>query len=444
MTPMMISEIAVRRFFGKAVLCLFLAVALDFYPGSARADSLRDALNDLVKVHKLIKAADLDTAAAKERIRVARGNWYPTLGMTANLGYEEQRKGQGVEDTNIHPKEVGLNVAQTLWDFGSNNAVIDSAVLTHEQKKYIEDVTRQALILEGINAHLALTTALKVLEYARQSEASLKKQTEIEDALVKRGSGMAMNKLQAVRELDGAIATRVEREGGLKIALNRYRAVFEKVPANLETLVNPRIPTELIPETLDQAIETALRNNPELVATQLTSELARENVKKTFADEIFPTLKASVDAKWKNDIGGTAGSKQEYLYKVELKRSFNMGLTAINTLRASEQTQMSSENTYGDARTRIEEKVRSAWDMLVTIKEVVANKENEANIASEFLVLSRKDLQLGNTDLINVLQGEKALINALIAAEDFRTGVSVQAFTLLNAMGMLEADVIDN
>lgn len=440
---MMISKITERGFFGTVVCGLLLAGMLGLAPGRAHAESLREALNDLVKVHKRLKAADLDVAAAKERIRVARGNWYPTMAMTANLGYEEQRKGQGTDDTNIHPKEVGLNFAQTLWDFGSNNAVIDSALLTHEQKKSIEMLTRQALILEGINAHLALTTALKVLEYAKQSEASLKKQTEIEDALVKRGSGMAMNKLQAVRELDGAIATRVEREGGLKVALNRYRAVFEKIPANPDAMVNPRIPVELIPETLEQAIEIALRNNPELVATQLTSELARENVKKTLADEIFPTLKASVDAKWKNDIGGTPGSKQEYLYKIELKRSFNMGLTAVNTLRASEQTQMSSENTYGDARTKIEERVRSAWDMLITIKEIVANKENEANIANEFLVLSRKDLQLGNTDLINVLQGEKALINALIAAEDFRTGVSVQAFTLLNAMGQLEPDIID-
>ena len=211
----------------------------------------------------------------------------------------------------------------------------------------------------------------------------------------------------------------------------------------MDSLVNPRMPVELLPETVEDAVSMAERDNPQLEAQLISAEIAREAYKASFADEIMPTVNASFDGKWKNDVGGTVGGKRELLIKVEMTKSFNAGLTAINTLRAAEQTRMATVNRYSDARNLIEEQVRNTWSQLLTAKENAEFLENQANISAEFLVLARKDLQLGNTDLINVLAGETSLINASSDAEAAKTQVGIAVYTLLNVMGQLESDVIE-
>lgn len=436
-------QTGLRKFSGKLTFCGLLAVAFCLNGVDARAETLRESLEGLTKTHKRVLAAELDAAAAKENIRVARGDWYPTVDLTANKGYEDQKKGQGTDDTRIHPSEFDVTLTQQLWDFGSTNAAIDSAVLSYEQLNATLNSTRQGVLLEGIVAYLNLTSAMKILDFAKKSEDNLKKQTEYEDALVKRGSGLAMNKLQAKTQLAGAQARRVQAKGAVDLAVNRYRAVFSKPPENMDSLVNPRMPVELLPETVEDAVSMAERDNPQLEAQLISAEIAREAYKASFADEIMPTVNASFDGKWKNDVGGTVGGKRELLIKVEMTKSFNAGLTAINTLRAAEQTRMATVNRYSDARNLIEEQVRNTWSQLLTAKENAEFLENQANISAEFLVLARKDLQLGNTDLINVLAGETSLINASSDAEAAKTQVGIAVYTLLNVMGQLESDVIE-
>ncbi|MDP6927867.1 MAG: outer membrane efflux protein, partial [Rhodospirillales bacterium] len=61
---------------------------------------------------------------------------------------------------------------------------------------------------------------------------------------------------------------------------------------------------------------------------------------------------------------------------------------------------------------------------------------------SEFLALARKERQLGNRSLIDVLSGETAFINATSDATSAETDVAIAVFTLLNNMGRLNLDAI--
>jgi adhesin transport system outer membrane protein len=62
---------------------------------------------------------------------------------------------------------------------------------------------------------------------------------------------------------------------------------------------------------------------------------------------------------------------------------------------------------------------------------------NQANIAAEFLELARKERELGNRTLLEVLQGETDLINANSDAVKAQTDLAIAMYTLLNIMGRL-------
>ena len=304
--------------------------------------------------------------------------------------------------------------------------------------------TRQTLLLEGIVAQVNLATAEKVLQFAVGSEANIKRQTELEDARVRRGSGFSTDVLQSKTQLAGAQSRRIQAEGALVAARNRYRAVFYKEVGALNSLLRPRIPVDLIPETLEEAVRAALEGNPQLKSARLTDEITRENIKRTRADEFLPTLNGTAETKYKKDIQGTVGFKREQLVKVELTWDFNLGLTAVNTLNAAKHSSRASRSRTNETEDVIEEQSRNAWQQLITSKANTEFLANQANIAGEFLELARKERQLGRRELIDVLAGETALINASSDAVQAEAAVVTAAYSLLNAMGRLELEAIGN
>ena len=72
--------------------------------------------------------------------------------MTANWGLEKQNKTTGTADVEEHPRELDITVTQKLWNFGSTNAAINSAKLSVVRAKTNLVSTRQALVLQGIEA----------------------------------------------------------------------------------------------------------------------------------------------------------------------------------------------------------------------------------------------------------------------------------------------------
>ncbi len=404
------------------------------------ADTLFEKIDALLKTHKRITAAEADLLGAQERAKVAFGDWFPKVDLTANYGYELQQKGQGSDDTSMPPRNVELSLNQLLWDFGSTHASIQRARLEVEQSKLALRSAQQSVLLEAIVGYMEVLRQSRILEFAKGSVANIKHQADLENSKVQRGSGIATDVLQAKTQLAGAEAMSVQAEGALQNSKNRYNAIFGQFPKTPRKMKRPRIPIAFLPSTLEEAIEIAFKENPQLMASAVSSRIAQIDLKKTKADGFGPKINASLDKKWKQDDGGTIGGKQETLAKVELTYSFDVWLTNVNTIRAAQQTLSASKIRYDDTQTLIEEQVRNAWENLRTSRLNAERLQNQANIAAEFLALARKERQLGNRSLIDVLAGETALISAQSDAASAETDITLATFRLLSTIGRLNVD----
>ena len=286
---------------------------------------------------------------------------HPTLDVTANIGKEKQNKASGTADTEEVPRELDVTVTQQLWDFGSSNASIRSARLSQDRAQVNLVSTRQALILQGIDAHLSLIRANKILAFAKGSVANIRRQAELEDARVQRGSGFTTDVLQAKTQLAGAEARRNNFAGSVRTAINTYRRFFGKDPGKIEDMETPRVPYEMVPKTLENLIGAMYQGNPGLRLSKIDAEILQETILQTRADEFFPTLNAIAETKRKSDVGGTLRNSTEQLFKVELKYSLNLGLTNVNTLRASEKDFLAANERYIDASQFFEQQARDQW-----------------------------------------------------------------------------------
>lgn len=410
--------------------------------GAVRAEPLADLLPGLLKKHNLTAAAEADLSAARERVRVALGGWYPQLNVSGFYGHENQNKPTGTRNTDMVTRQLDVAVTQLLWDFDLTQSQVRAARYGRDQAEAALEAARQNILLRGIVAYLNVIRARQIVDFAKRSEANIKHQTELENARVERGAGLSTDVLQAKTQLAGAQARRVQAEGALRVALNAYKAVFYEEAGNIGDMAKPALPLLLLPPSMDEAVIQAMKLNPLLRSTQMATEVVRENIATTKASGFFPRIEAVGELKYKVDEGGTVGSQNEQLAKVQFSWPFNLGMTAVNSLRASESDYAAINKRFADARDTIEQQTRDAWQNFGTAKENAELLLNQANIAAEFLDLARKERQLGRRSLLDVLAAETTLVNARSDAASAEVDVSIAMYTLLNAMGVLDVEAV--
>ncbi len=402
----------------------------------AHPEPLADLLPGFLESQNQYKAALADADAAAENAIASMGGFYPSIDITATYGNEQQMK-PAATDTNLVSREADFSVTQRIWDNGATSATVRSAGLLQRQAEAVLASTRSALLLRAVAAYANVVRAAETLKFALKSERNVKRQTELEDALVKRGAGFSTDVLQAKVQLAGAQARRSRADGALKIAINAYRTLFKKVPGPIDGMDKLAAPVDRLPATVDDAVERALRTNPLLIAANLTSDIARSGVSQTRATSYSPTIDGIIDYKFKRDVSATGGNQREIFSKLQMKFPFNLGLTAANTLKAAERSFDASVYRYADTRDQITEQTRNAWEQFQTARINAGLLANQANIAAEFLALARRERTLGRRSLLDVLTGETAEINARSDTASAQTDVIVAAYTLLEVMGEL-------
>ena len=423
-------------------LAVFGCALFIIRPEAAFSEPLDVLLSGLLDTHHLTAAAAADLTSARERVREAMGGWYPQLNVSAHYGNEKIDKPTGTTDTNAVTRQLDITVTQLLWDFDQTPSTVRAAKLVRDQAEEGLEAARQNVLLRGIAAYLNVLRASEALEFARRSEENIKKQTELENARVKRGAGFSTDVLQAKTQLAGAQARRVQAEGAVRVARNGYRAMFYADAGPVAEMQKPVLPVDLLPATVEEAVSVAFQQNPQLRVMALASDIARETIVTTRSAGFAPRIDAVGELLFKEDEGGTLGHQNEQLAKVQLTWPFNLGFTAVNSVRAARSDFVATQERFADVRDLVEEQTRNAWENLRTARENAELLLNQANIAAEFLELARKERQLGRRSLLDVLAAETTLVNASSDAASAEIDVSVALFSLLTAMGNFDQEVL--
>ncbi|WP_461210251.1 TolC family protein [Desulfocurvus sp. DL9XJH121] len=425
-----------KTIFLVAIFCLLLI------PASAGAETLSELLPEMLTSHERLQSAMDTEEAGLERYRASRTAWYPKLDLTGDVAREDTTTSNVKRSKSMERNIEKFRATQQLWDFGATDGAIKNSMGLWQQAESSRTMARQGLILEGVSAYLQLIKAAKTLGFALQSEDNIKKQTGIEESLVKRGAGLSSDVLQAKAQLAQAAALRVVDEGLLENARSRFNAVFRKLPDDdtVLALVYPQVPYTMLPGTLDDAIVKALSDNPSIhVAKNLVT--ASEGAVDMAESSFYPSFNAFWEWWRKENDGGNRIVKWEQRLGVEFSYNLFNGGGDQATLRASKRDRSSAVNSVKDVERTVEEQVRVAWQNLITARAKAEWYRNQANISEEFLRLARKERKLGNRSLLDVLQAEVGLNQARSGALGAEIDQMLQVYTLLHAMGRLDLDL---
>ncbi|PIW28563.1 MAG: hypothetical protein COW30_07225 [Rhodospirillales bacterium CG15_BIG_FIL_POST_REV_8_21_14_020_66_15] len=415
-----------------------LAAALSA-PGAVYAAPLEVELSRLITNHPNILAAENTLQSNRQSIDVAKAARLPTLSMTGDAGREfiDSPSTRAAGAKSIENKNVTtFTLTQNLFDGYATRSAIRIAELNEHLARISLEGTRQNTLFQGVRAYITVLRQMRLLGITIESEGRIQRQLNLEDERVRRGSGIAVDVLQAKSRLQVAKERRVGFEGQLRDAMSRYQQVFG-FPPNVEDMYDPRPPVNAVPSELDRALAIALVENPAVreAGTSIDITRAREIEAKS---GLYPKIDLEGEFNLEQNNGGVVGTRRDYTVGFQADWELFSGFsTRASTLRAAYDTAANRNKLQAAART-VEEQVRLAWQALETARERVILLENAVNIASEVAQSRRKLRAAGKETVINVLDAENEVNNAQINFTTASYDEKTAAYQLLLALGRLD------
>ncbi|MSP67682.1 MAG: hypothetical protein EXQ96_06225 [Alphaproteobacteria bacterium] len=427
----------------KGILAFAAAALLS---SSALAQSLEDEVKRLLDTHPQIKVASNNVGSASEEVRRAYSGYLPSVRALAEYGpnfVDSPSRRANPGESSTRPRQgYSVTVTQNLFDgFGTT-----SSGQAAESNKGVSDATlaaiRQTVMLEGISAYLDVIRQSRLIELAGLNEDVIRRQLQLEDERVARGSGMTVDVLQAKSRLQISRERRVSFEGQLEDARSRYQQVFSTLPTP-GNMTTPTPPLGNLPASLDEAIKTGISEHPALTNGRGLVDAARAR-KRAAASPYYPKLNLVGEGSWDKNEDGSVGHRREGTLKVQSTWELFSGFqTRAEVAQAAFQHASSLDNLAFIER-KVEEEVRLAWQALDTARERVQLLQNAVNIASEVHTARGRLRELGKETVINVLDAENEVFNARINATSAQHDARVAVYRVLLATGRLSPETIGN
>lgn len=399
-----------------------------------------DELQVLADTHPEIAGRRHAVDAAGSEIDRASAGYLPKLDVSTGIGPQyidspvTSRAGGG-EWTSV-AQLAGVHVSQNLFNGFATLAQVQAATLRHEGAVFSLASTRQQVLFEGISAYLEVLRQRRLVELARGSEETIKRQLRLEDERVQRGAGIAVDVLQAKSRLQVAKEQRIAFEGALRAAIGRYLQIFAR-PPEVGAMAMPPPPLHLLPPDLDDAIAAARADNPALNASLAAVAEAGE-ARRLARSGHYPSLDLVAGANYEKDTDLVEGVRTDVSVLVRATWTLFDGFATSAATASAAAGYQGSRSDHDALERRVIEAVRLAWHALETAKERRELLHNGVVIAEQVFEMRRKLRAAGRETAINVLDAEDELTRALIAQTTAEADAALATYRLLAAVGRLD------
>jgi len=417
--------------------------------------NLAEALRLALVNRPLVKAGNLNVAAAKQNTIQVRSARYPLLigSITAADAYQEHTTQGGKDitlDTRIaagglnnpiilRRESNGIFLSQLVTDFGRTSSLVESAQLSEVSQQHQADAIRTEVVLEVSDAYFSALEAQAVLRVAIKT-------VDARTAIFDRIASLAKNKIKSELDVRFAQVNLDEARLLLLRAENALDAAFARLSTSMGDRDTRRFQLEEVPSVgpvgpLDTLIEQAIANRPDLASLRADREAARKAVDAAKA-LAYPTISLYAAA-GVTPYGDDRLSRNYGAVGLNLSVPFLDGGKISALQQQAELRALAIGENIAEAENNVLRAVRVAWLNARSGYENIAITEHLRDAASEALALADSRYKLGITSIVELNQAQLSAIDAEIgyararyqyfssrAILDFQAGSFEQAGTL--------------
>jgi outer membrane protein len=421
-----------------SVLLFLATVSRSLFAQTPQVLSLHDAEQIAVQNHPQVQAAQNMAEAAKQQVREVRSSYYPTA-FGSLTGVEAENNSRitagGLNNPIILDRYAnGVSVSQLVTDFGRTHELSKSSGLHAQALEQNVSRSRAEVLVQVDEAYFAALKAQAVLQVAEQT---VQQRQVVADQI----TALASNQLKS--DLDVSFAQVDLSQGQLLLiqAQNNLQASFSDLSAALGypdertfTLVEEPVPGPP-PSDLQQMINEAFQNRPELLAERLNVESA-SSYATAERDLFLPTISAG-------GVAGLTPFRQAGLDSRYAAAGFNVNIPIFNghlfSARLAEaKYRAQAEGQYlRDLQDRIARDVRTTWLSANSSFQRLSVTAQFLNQATQALNLAQARYQLGLSSIVELTQAQLNLTQAQIEQANAKYDYQVQLQVLKYQNGSL-------
>lgn len=446
--PRSIPPCLVRR--GLALL-MGLAVA-----GSAQAADLWTVTRDALDNDAGLASARSGFSAVEAGRDIQRGTLLPQLSAGGSLThdriYESQSNGFqreipdgagfGIQDEeNYNGLGLNLEASQSVFD-ATRRAQLETAERQIDREALSLAATEQQLLFDVAEAYFEILRAHDILSARRSQETAISRQLEQARERFEVGLIAITEVHEAQASFDLARAQRVAAESAMQVSFEALERLTGQRYDSIDGLAAD-IPIEP-PEPLgrDDWVSLAMSNSPVLQMAEAGVEVARSELDVSRAGQL-PTMEAFAAYNYAdNDRSGVSGYNSSSQLGLRASLPLYTGGTTRAQIRQSGFSLEVSQYDFEAQRRDTVQQVRSLFTQVNNDVETVDARAQAIISNQSALEATRSGYEVGTRNIVDVLNAEQNLFNAVADHAEARYDYVLDLLRLQQQAGLLDAESI--
>jgi outer membrane protein len=423
----------------KIILILF---SLLFLSQQVLAVTLFKALTEAYKNNPDLNAERENISISKENLKISKGNYLPSVTISGSKSQEDtskltNRAGTEQSVNDVDPSTQSIKIEQTLIDFSINADVQKNKIgINLASIKLLKK--EQEVLLKAIEAYSGLILANEKLKINQSNLNLLERQVETNRARLERGQITLSDLAQSESSLAGAQANFIQSQNEIVSSKLNYENVIGPI-ADINSLNKNFYINLMLPGSLNDAIDTSKKYNPELIIAKLEYEQSEKDVLISRSD-LSPSAKLSYENSRSQDLSSSYDERNKNTLKATVTWPIYSGGKNRASLNKSQNLKNRKKLLLNSVTKTNSSNVAIAWSTLQSSKSLLNSVKSQvkaAEIANEGITVEY-EAGLGRSTL-DVIQSNSILLNSRIALANSERNYLLAQFNVLKSIGQLNS-----
>ena len=339
-----------------------------------RTYDLPELIDIAERSHPQTRVAWEQARAAARAVGLSKSTYYPYLAALASVDFEHSLFAlTSVFPANGIQENAGVDLSWLLFDFGARKAGVAEARQELMLANVNFNATHQQIVFTVTENFYNYNTSRQQVEAAQSTLEAARIVDEAAKARYENGLGTTQDVLQADQELAQADYDLTAAQGALddaQVTLVRALGVFPTTQIQVAEI--PEKPaSEKLDEPLDNLVDRALSQRPDLLAKLATLKASQAAVRKARA-AYYPQISLGASAGWeKLDVNAysspyVGNSKPAYAAGLSIEVPIFEGFARRNNLEIAKSQLKAAESDLADSRDTAVEQVMTSYIDLKT------------------------------------------------------------------------------
>ncbi|MGA4493542.1 TolC family outer membrane protein [Vreelandella venusta] len=439
---------------------LLLAVLTSSFVLPAQAADLVNITRDALDNNAALASARAEFSSVEAASDVASGALLPQVNASGNVVHNQQYESQsssrvgqsagagsnaaGVSDDRYNTVSLTLEATQALFNAVTRQEVTQ-AERQIDQQVYLLAATEQQLLIDVASAYFDILRAYEVLEARLAQERAIGRQLEQAREQFEVGL-IAITEVEEARaSFDQSRADRIAAESNLQVAFEVLEQLTGQRYASIEALGDSMPIAVPSPTDRNYWVEQAIERNPQVLAQQAGIEVSRVGVELARAGRL-PTVQAFANYQYA-DSDSELVLVSGYVTSAQVGVSANVpiytgGSTSASIRQGTFQLESSQYDFESQRRTTIQQ-VRSLYTQVSNNVETVEARQQAIVSNRSALEATRAGYEVGTRNIVDVLNAEQSLYNAIANYAEARYDYVVNLLSLRQQAGLLDVEAIE-